>query len=99
MSGPLIFDFRFRIFRDNFFSILELNFIILYLLEKIWDCLSNNDFDLRLLYSNNYLQGIIKFEVWTLLIIIISLTKWKRLRLSIDIDDCSTKDGLELFII
>ena len=40
-----------------------------------------------------------KFEVRTLLIIIISLTEWKRLRLSIDIDDCSTKDGLELFII
>ena len=38
-----------------------------------------------------------KFEVRTLLIIVISLTEWKRLRLSIDIDDCSIKDGLELF--
>ena len=96
MSGPLIFDLKYL---ENFFSILELNFIILYLLGRIWDCLSNDDFDLRLVYSNNYLQGIMKFEVRTLLIIIISQTEWKRLRLSVDIDDCSTKDRIELFII
>ena len=68
--------------------------------KKFIDIRKNNFWISLIWFSKVALSyTMLKFEVWTLLVNIISLTEWKRLRLSIDIDDYSTKDGLKLFII
>ena len=44
----------------NFFY-LRIKFYNSLFIRRIWDYLSNDDFDLRLVYLNNYLQSIMKF--------------------------------------